>query len=123
MQIDRIATATFGAACIALALSFPAPPAGAQDTPPAAPAPSTAPNAPASASPPPVVGAEKAVSGMSIVGNDEAPKALVIVPWKTSDLGDTLDVSRLVDDGRNPVDREVFRRAIDYYEIRTGNEE
>ena len=63
---------------------------------------------------------DKHVSGMSIVGNDEAPKSLVIVPWKTSDLGDTLDVSKLFDDGRHPVDREVFRRALDYYEIRTG---
>ena len=63
---------------------------------------------------------DKLVSGMSIVGNDEAPKALVIVPWKSSALGDTLDVSKLMDDGRNPVDREVFGRALDYYEIRTG---
>jgi len=63
---------------------------------------------------------EKLVSGMSILGNDEAPKSLVIVPWKSSDLGDTLDVSRLMDDGRRAVDREVFIRALDYYEIRTG---
>ena len=35
---------------------------------------------------------DKLVSGMSIVGNDEAPKSLVIVPWKSSALGDTLDV-------------------------------
>jgi len=62
---------------------------------------------------------DKQVSGMSIVGNDEAPKALVIVPWKSSGLGDTLDVSQLIDDGRQPVDREVFERALDYYEIRT----
>jgi hypothetical protein len=66
-------------------------------------------------------GGDKQVSGMSIVGNDEAPKALVIVPWKSSGLGDTLDVSQLVDDARQPVDREVFSRALDYYEIRTGN--
>jgi hypothetical protein len=65
---------------------------------------------------------EKHVSGMSIVGNDEAPKALVIVPWKSSALGDALDVSRLMDDGRQPVDREVFGRALDYYEIRTGRQ-
>jgi hypothetical protein len=63
---------------------------------------------------------DKLISGMSIVGNDEAPKSLVIVPWKSSDLGDTLDVSRQMDDGRAPVDREVFLRALDYYEIRTG---
>ena len=63
---------------------------------------------------------EKLISGMSIVGNDEAPKSLVIVPWKSSDLGDTPGVSKLMDDGRRPVDREVFMRALDYYEIRTG---
>ena len=56
--------------------------------------------------------------GMSIVGNDEAPKSLVIVPWKSSELGDMLDVSRALDDGRQPVDRDVFKRQLDYYEIR-----
>ena len=63
---------------------------------------------------------DKVLSGMSIVGNDDAPKSLVIVPWKGSDLGDTLDVSRMLDDGLQPVDREVFMRALDYYEIREG---
>ena len=61
---------------------------------------------------------DKLLSGMSIVGNDEAPKSLVIVPWKSSELGDTLDVSRALDDGREPVDREVFKRQLDYYQIR-----
>ena len=64
-------------------------------------------------------GGEKVLSGMSILGNDEAPKSLVIVPWKSSKLGDTLEVSRALDDGRKPVDRDVFGRALDYYEIRT----
>ncbi len=63
----------------------------------------------------------KWLSGMSIVGNDEAPKSLVIVPWKSSGLGDTLDVSRILDDGRQPVDRDVFMRQLQYYEIRAGN--
>ena len=57
---------------------------------------------------------------MSIVGNDEAPKSLVIVPWKSSQLGDTLDVSRALDDGRQPVDKDVFMRELDYYQIRAG---
>ncbi len=61
---------------------------------------------------------DKHLSGMSIVGNDEAPKSLVIVPWKSSAMGDSLDVSRVLDDGRHPVDREVFMRELDYYEIR-----
>jgi hypothetical protein len=29
----------------------------------------------------------KELSGMSIVGNDEAPKSLYIVPWKSSEIG------------------------------------
>jgi hypothetical protein len=61
---------------------------------------------------------DKQMSGMSIVGNDEAPKALVIVPWKSSGLGDVLDVSRGLDDGRQPVDRDVFLRELNYYQIR-----
>jgi len=63
---------------------------------------------------------DKQMSGMSIVGNDDAPKALVIVPWKSSELGDTLDVSRGLDDGRQPVDRDVFMRELDYYQIRAA---
>ena len=63
----------------------------------------------------------KLLSGMSIVGNDEAPKSLVIVPWKSSELGDALDVSRGLDDGLQPVDRQVFRRQLDYYAIRVNS--
>ncbi|MBW1684745.1 MAG: hypothetical protein JRS35_06735 [Deltaproteobacteria bacterium] len=66
---------------------------------------------------------DKLLSGMSIVGNDEAPKSLVIVPWKSSGLGDTLDVSRVLDDGRQPVDKDVFMRELDYYQIRAGSRE
>jgi hypothetical protein len=63
---------------------------------------------------------DKSLSGMSIVGNDEAPKSLVIVPWKSSAMGDTLDLSRVLDGGRDPVDKEVFLRELDYYQIRAG---
>ena len=58
--------------------------------------------------------------GMSILGNQEAPKALVIVPWKSSELGNGLDVSTILDDSRSPVDKEVFMRMLNYYEIRSG---
>ena len=65
---------------------------------------------------------DKRISGMSIVGNHEAPKSLVIVPWKSSELGNGLDVARMLDDGRGPVDKDVFMRELDYYEIRSqGN--
>ncbi len=62
---------------------------------------------------------DKVLSGMSVVGNDDAPKSLVIVPWKSSELGTRLDVSQIVDDGRQPVDREVFTRELNYYRIST----
>jgi hypothetical protein len=61
----------------------------------------------------------KLVSGMSILGNQEAPKSLVIVPWKGSEIGDSLGISMLLDDSRQPIDREVFMRALSYYEIRS----
>ena len=57
--------------------------------------------------------------GMSILGNQEAPKALVIVPWKSSELGNGPHVSTLLDDSRRPVDKEVFMRMLSYYEIRS----
>jgi hypothetical protein len=63
----------------------------------------------------------KALSGMSILGNQEAPKALVIVPWKSSQLGDTLGISQTLDDGRQPVDKEVFMRQLSYYQIRASS--
>jgi hypothetical protein len=61
----------------------------------------------------------KLLSGMSVLGNQEAPKALVIVPWKTSELGRSLGITPMLDDSRQPVDREVFMRALSYYEIRS----
>jgi hypothetical protein len=57
--------------------------------------------------------------GMSILGNQEAPKALVIVPWKSSELSNGPGVSTLLDDSRRPVDKEVFMRMLSYYEIRS----
>jgi hypothetical protein len=61
----------------------------------------------------------KVISGMSILGNQEAPKSLVIVPWKSSELGNSMDISAMLDDSRQPVDKEVFMRALSYYEIRS----
>ena len=57
--------------------------------------------------------------GMSILGNQEAPKALVIVPWKSSELGNGPNVSTLLDDSRLPIDKEVFMRMLSYYQIRS----
>ena len=62
------------------------------------------------------------MSGMSILGNEEAPKALVIIPWKSSRMGDELDLSDTLDDRARPVDKDVFLRELKYYQIRSGEE-
>jgi len=62
----------------------------------------------------------KKMSGMSILGNEEAPKSLVIVPWKSSELGDGIGLSDTLDDRAQPVDKEVFLRELEYFEIRSG---
>jgi hypothetical protein len=56
-----------------------------------------------------------------ITGNRELPKVMVIVPWKRSDIGDLVGrpVNSLVDEALQPVDREVFRREIDYFDALT----
>lgn len=62
----------------------------------------------------------KTMSGMSILGNEETPKSLVIVPWKSSEMGDDIGLSDMLDDRAQPVDKEVFLRELEYYEIRSG---
>lgn len=62
----------------------------------------------------------KTMSGMSILGNEETPKSLVIVPWKSSELGEELSLSDTLDDRARPVDKEVFLRELSFYEIRSS---
>ncbi len=63
----------------------------------------------------------KTLSGMSVLGNNEAPKALVIVPWKSSQIGDGIGVVESLSNRPMPVDRDVFGRELDYYYIRSGD--
>lgn len=65
-------------------------------------------------------GGDTLISGMSILGNHEAPKSLVIVPWKSSEIGRKEALMSDALDGIGPVDRDVFMRELDYYEIREG---
>ena len=66
-----------------------------------------------------VPGGPRGLAGMSILGNQETPTSLVIVPWKSSELGNGIGVSRALDPGIGPVDKDVFMRELRYYEIRT----
>src|SRR5512144_1214330 len=49
----------------------------------------------------------KELSGMSIVGNDGAPKSLYIVPWKSSEIGAETSLDTILNEGDVPVDRDV----------------
>lgn len=67
-------------------------------------------------------GEDKVVSGMSIVGNNETPKSLVIIPWKSSEIGQESNLkSNLLNDGLNPVDKTVFMRELNFYKLGNSN--
>jgi len=62
----------------------------------------------------------KELSGMSIVGNDDAPKSLYIVPWKSSEVGVETSLDTMLNEGDVPVDRDVFKRQLGYYRVSTS---
>lgn len=63
----------------------------------------------------------KELSGISIIGNKEAPKSLYIVPWKDSQVGvESSLTSGLLDERMQPVDKDVFMRELDYYLLSNG---
>jgi hypothetical protein len=66
-------------------------------------------------------GGDVKMSGMSILGNEDSPKSLVLVPWKSSQLGEMPSVSRLLDSSTQPVDKDVFLRELAYYEFRSNS--
>jgi hypothetical protein len=53
-----------------------------------------------------------------VTGNRELPKVLYIVPWKKADIGElpAQPFNTLLDEVLTPVDRDVFRREVTYYE-------
>jgi len=60
----------------------------------------------------------KSLSGISIVGNKEAPKSLFIVPWKNSEIGfETGLSSSLLNEKMLPVDKDVFARELNFYSV------
>jgi hypothetical protein len=61
----------------------------------------------------------KELSGISIVGNDEAPKSLYIVPWKSSEIGVETSLDMMLNEGDVPVDRDVFKRQLEFYQVST----
>ena len=68
------------------------------------------------------INSPKTLSGMSILGNEEAPKSLVIIPWKSSELGDDINLTDTLDERARPVDKDVFLRELRFYQIRSGDQ-
>jgi hypothetical protein len=52
-----------------------------------------------------------------IIGNRELPKVLYIVPWKKPLPGELSGrpISSVLDEALAPVDRDVFRRQVNYF--------
>lgn len=75
---------------------------------------------PASSAPEGAQGDAKEVSGMSIVGNSEAPKSLTIIPWKSSEIGRDADFkSTLLSQDIVPIDKPTFLRGLAFHEAST----
>jgi hypothetical protein len=53
----------------------------------------------------------------TVTGDREQPKVMYVVPWKRSDIGDLTGkpMNSLVDEILAPVDRDVFKREVVYY--------
>jgi hypothetical protein len=63
----------------------------------------------------------KMVRGMAVLGNNEAPMSLFIVPWKSSELGVETNLSRTLNERDVPVDRDVFMRELAFYQVSVGS--
>jgi len=59
----------------------------------------------------------------TVTGDREQPKVMYIVPWKRSDIGDLAGkpMNSLVDEILAPVDRDVFKREVVYYNAVQGD--
>ncbi len=57
-----------------------------------------------------------------VIGSRELPKVLYIVPWKPPLTGDLVGrpVTSLLDEALAPVDRDVFRRQVQYHATTAG---
>ncbi len=62
----------------------------------------------------------KEMSGISILGNQDAPKSLVIVPWKSSEIGAGIGLANSLSNRATPLDKDVFARQLHYFGIRSG---
>jgi len=64
----------------------------------------------------------KKLSGISIVGNKEAPKSLYIIPWQNTELKHSAQYSsELIKTTMQPLDHETFRLQLQLYKLSNTN--
>jgi hypothetical protein len=69
-----------------------------------------------SAVPPAADGPVIQAPGMAIIGDQESPLGLYIMPWRQSAAESGLDrPARLLEDQLMPLDPDVFRRQVEYH--------
>ncbi len=55
--------------------------------------------------------------GTTVIGDQESPMGLYIMPWRNSSSDPGLDKpARLLDEAMLPMDRDVFRRQTEYFQ-------
>ncbi len=66
----------------------------------------------------PVASDTLVLESTSVTGTRELPKVLYIVPWKKAALGElpSQPFNSVLDETLMPLDRDVFRREVTYYE-------
>lgn len=65
------------------------------------------------------------LEGMSVLGNQELPKSLYIVPWKAPAPVDGefgLSDSLMLNQPLTPIERNEFRRSLEYYDALHGSQ-
>jgi len=61
-------------------------------------------------------GVQKARTGTTVIGEQESPIGLYIMPWRQSAAQAGLDrPARLLDEALMPLDPEVFKRQVEYH--------
>ncbi len=64
----------------------------------------------------------KKMSGISIVGNKEAPKSLYIIPWQNTDITRSAKYSStLINNTMQPLDRDSFRLQLELHKLSNTN--
>ena len=63
---------------------------------------------------------EKARTGTTVIGEQESPIGLYIMPWRQSQAQAGLDrPARLLDEALLPLDPDVFKRQVEYHRVLT----